>query len=84
MEVKLLVGGEGQEGPTFPGSSSNLAIWCIFLCLALTRPLVSRCLAAMQRIWSSKVKVADRSGILREAGTCAGEEPKAEDEDRGL
>ena len=84
MEDKLLVGGEGQAGPTLPGSSSNLAIWCIFLCLALIRPLVSLCLAAMHLIWSSKVKVAERRGMFREAGTCAGEDPKAELELRGL
>ena len=36
---------------------------CIFLCLALALPLVSRCLAAMHRMWSSKVKVADNRGL---------------------
>ena len=39
-----------------------LAIICILRCLALVRPLVSLCLAAMHRIWSSNVKVADSSG----------------------
>ena len=84
IEDKLLVGGEGHEGPTLPGSSSNLAIWCIFLCLALIRPLVNLCLAAMHLIWSSKVKVAERRGMFREAGTCAGEDPKDDEELRGL
>ena len=55
-------GGLGQAVETAVGSSSSLAIRCIFLCLALVRPLVSLCLAAMHRMWSSKVKVAERRG----------------------
>ena len=80
-EVKLVVGGDGQAGPTLPGSSSSLAIWCIFLWRALIRPFVKRCLAAMQRMWSSNVKVADNRGTVREAGTCKEATP---DDDLGL
>ena len=50
-ECKLMDGvGEGHEGPTLPGNSNNLAIWCIFLCLAFSLPFVNLCFAAMQRI----------------------------------
>ena len=37
-----MAGGDGQDGPTFPGNSRSCAIWCILRCLALVRPLVKR------------------------------------------
>lgn len=43
-------------------SSSSCAIWPIFFWRALVRPLVNRCLAAMQRIWSSNINLADKIG----------------------
>ena len=81
---KFVIGGDGQLGPTFPGNSKSLAIWCILRCLALIRPLVNLCLAAIHRIWSSKVNVAESSGAVLEAGTWAGEAPEAAYELPGL
>ena len=40
-ECRLSDGGEGHDGPTLPGSSRSLAIWCILRCRALVRPFVS-------------------------------------------
>ena len=37
-----MAGGDGHDGPTFPGNSRSCAIWCILRCLALVRPLVKR------------------------------------------
>lgn len=45
------------------GSSSNLAIICILRCLARRRPLTSRCLAAIHRMWSSKMHRAASNGL---------------------
>lgn len=43
--------------------SNNCAIWFIFFCLAFVRPLVSRCFAAIHRIWSSNMNFADKMGV---------------------
>lgn len=39
------------------------AILCIFILRAWMRPLASRCLAMMQRMWSAKMKEAWRMGM---------------------
>ena len=68
-DASLIEGGEAWVGLgpiNDPGSSKSLAIWCIFFCLALIRPWVSLCLAARLRMWSSKVKVALKSGAFRD------------------
>lgn len=68
--------GYGPVCPQLPsaGMSSKRSIMCIFCCLALERPLLRRCLAAMHRMWSSKTNLAERSGVGRtcweDAGLC--------------
>lgn len=45
------------------GMSKRRAIWCIFFCLAFNLPLVKRCFAAMHRMWSSNINLAESRGI---------------------
>ena len=54
-----------MESTMCEGSSSKRAIICILRCRAFSLPLLRRCLAAMQRMWSSKMKRADRRGSGR-------------------
>lgn len=58
-------------------ANRKLQLWRFFqyiTCLAFERPFVSRCLAAIQRMWSSKINLAVRrgKGLARcdEAGLC--------------
>lgn len=55
-----------------PGMSINFSIMCILSCLALSRPLVNRCFAAIQRMWSSKINLALRRGTGRVCWELAG------------
>uniref|UniRef100_A0A6B0UVQ6 Putative secreted protein n=1 Tax=Ixodes ricinus TaxID=34613 RepID=A0A6B0UVQ6_IXORI len=57
--------------------SSSLAMWCILRWRALSRPLFSRCLAAMHRMWSSNKNRAASSGTPRPAAPLAAEPPVA-------
>lgn len=43
--------------------SNNWANFNIFFCRAFVLPFVSRCFAAMHRMWSSKMNLADRMGL---------------------
>ena len=54
-----------MESTMWLGNSSRRAIICILRWRARSRPLVRRCLAAIQRMWSSNRKRADSSGSGR-------------------
>jgi hypothetical protein len=52
-----------DDDDTSAGNSSSLAIICILRCRARKRPFTKRCLAAMHRMWSSKINRAANSGL---------------------
>lgn len=52
--------GDASSFNCCPLISSSCAICVIFFWRAFVRPLVSRCLAAMHRMWSSKMNFADK------------------------
>ena len=72
MLIFEIVPGKGLRFAESPGISINLSIMCILSCLAFSLPLVRRCLAAIHRMWSSKMKRALRSGTGRVCWELAG------------
>lgn len=73
MAVNMSVPGRGRcRQAESPGMSINFSIMCILSCLALSRPLVNRCFAAIQRMWSSKINLALRRGTGRVCWELAG------------
>lgn len=73
MAGNMSVPGRGRcRQAESPGMSINFSIMCILSCLALSRPLVNRCFAAIQRMWSSKINLALRRGTGRVCWELAG------------
>lgn len=73
MAGNMSVPGRGRcRQAESPGMSINFSIMCILSCLALSRPLVNRCFAAIQRMWSSKINLALRRGTGRVCCELAG------------